>query len=301
MDIPGHKKRFVIIAALEVYGRALAAARKASESAHCSTSYIDENQVVLEHLQAEYAEGGAQLTLDGTPMGEQLTKDHYQDDDGTSLTADDLDRWLRETAGCYVPYAVIAEWVLEKRKLVAAWLRPIDTAAQEAAAALRLDAGLEADAELPEYQVATIREDTQRIGRTCAPDFIDVAWFTPPVPVAPVEETLSTEDVDKWITAGPWGVASYEPEGATPGKEWELLRVSILDAGQVVDRSKKFYQDVETARQAAAKLNRDMATVSTSTGPALVSDSAPPKKKRTKKGEGVTEPAATEPAPLHPE
>lgn len=303
MEIPGHKKRFVLIAALDVYSRALASAKKGSETAHCSTADIDEKAIITEHLKAEYENADGQLTLDGTPMGEALTRNHYQDDDGTDLTADALDRWLRDTAGAYVPYAVIAEWVLEKRKLVAAWLRPIDTNVAEGLAQLTdgLPEGMELDPALRQGNI----DAAQRIGRTCAPNFVDTSWFTPPTPIA--EASLSTDDVEKWITAGPWEVQDYGATVQVPGDSSTGPDFILVKRDGSQEESKQVY-GFDDARQVAAKRNRDLAATSTdapapgavdandsatdapSTGPALVQDQATdakPKTTKKKRGEAL--------------
>jgi hypothetical protein len=257
MEIPVHKKRFVLLAAFDAYTKVLAAAKKSSEAAHCSTSDIDEKSVILETLKAEYQNVDGQLSLEGTPLGEAMTDAHYKDDDGTPLGADQLDDWMRRTAGAYVPIAVIAEWVLEKRKRVAAWLRSIDTNAKEAEEKAKADPDF-GGAELPDEILHTIRDDAQRVGRTCAPDFIDVLWFTPPTPVLPAP--VPDAEVESWINRGPWSVGPYEPEEGSepePGAEWEIVKKD--EAGTVVDRYVKVYPSQDEARQHAAQINRDAA------------------------------------------
>jgi hypothetical protein len=273
MEIPVHKKRFVMLAAFDAYEKTLAKAKKANEDAHCSTRDNDEKLVILESLKAEYQDNNGELGLTGTPMGEQMTAAHYKDDDGTDLSADALDNWMRATAGLYVPIAVIAEWVLEKRKLIAAWLRGIDKNREEQQSAkiaelAETDDGKAASAAgdhvvLTVEQSLAIFEDAQRVGRTCAPDFIDVAWFTPPTPVP--ARRLTDLEVDEWVTKGPWGVADYhdsdeKPEDAvtTPGTEWELVKRDGTDAAKIIDRSDFVYDSLAESRHEAAVRNRNL-------------------------------------------
>lgn len=265
MEIPVHKRRFVLLAALDAYGKVLAKAKKANEEAHCSNKSVDENLVILEALKAEYETAGSQAGLDlaGTPMGEAMTAAHYRDDDGTDLSADALDDWMRRVAGCYVPIAVVSEWVLEKRKLVSAWLRGIEKNVVETRDAWKADPTTElVDGELPQAKVREILDDAQRVGRTCAPDFIDVSWFTPPTPVEPPKMTEA--EVDEWVSKGPWGVTDYhdsdvKPKGEAtqPGVEWELVKRG--GDGEIIDRSDFVYDNLEESRHEAAVRNRNLA------------------------------------------
>lgn len=278
MEIPVHKQRFVLLAAFDAYEKTLGRAKKANEDAHCSNRDVDEKLVILEHLKAAYQDTNGQLGLDGTPLGgEAMTAAHYRDDDGRDLSADALDNWMRVTAGLYVPIAVIAEWVLEKRKLISAWLRSIDTNRDETQKALMAelvatDEGKAAIAAgdhpvLAQDQITATIEDSQRVGRTCAPDFIDVAWFTPPVPIE--RPKMTDAEVDEWVEAGPWGVLDYaqsddRPAGESaplPGSEWELVKRDDTDAAEIIERSKFVYTGetaLADARHEAAVRNRNL-------------------------------------------
>lgn len=266
MEIPAHKKRFVLLAAFDAYEKTLAKAKKANEDAHCSNGDVDEKIIILEHLKAEYQNIDGQLTLQGTPLGDQMTTDHYKDVDGTPLDADSLDGWLRRTAGCFIPIAVISEWVLEKRKLVAAWLRGIDSNVTETVMAWKADLPHPDDSVSVEKD-REIRDDAQRVGRTCAPEFIDVAWFTPPTPAEPPR--MSDADVDRWVEQGPWGIISYEGSNP-PGSEWELVKRDGTDEATIIDRSAFVYDNMPEARHEAAVRNRNLAEAAAGADPAAL-------------------------------
>lgn len=247
MEIPAHKKRFVLLAAFDAYAKTLGAARKANENAHCTNTDVDEKAVILEHLKAEYEGADGQLNFEGTPMGDAMSKEHYRDTDGTDLTADALDQWLRQAAGAAVPPERIAGWTLEQRKLVAAWLRAGGIELNEAIARRTADLVEAGETMTPEINRQLV-EDSHRAARTCAPDFIDVGWFTE-------RPAMTDAEVDEWVTRGPWGVNSAPGEGTAPSDEWELIKT--VD-GAEVDRSKTVYADLGSARCEAAERNRNL-------------------------------------------
>ncbi len=307
MDIPAHRKRFVLLAALDCYGKALSKAKKATEDVSASTTSLDELAIIAEHLKAEYQEVQANLTLENTPLagGDAATAEYYQDDDGTDLQTSALDSWLRRTAGAYVPAETISAWTLPARKLVAAWLRAVELnvgrAVKDAMGALD-DAGGDGK----EYGIlhpdveAAVRQREQQQARVTAPDFFDLSWFNAPTLLDDLEWTEA--DVDEWASGGPFGVQNV---GAGNRDEWVTVKVDAEGLTVPDSESKVVYPTLDAARLVAAKANYQLSVAerTAALNDALASEHATDSTLEVRTGNGdvlATEAVPKVSAPLHP-
>jgi hypothetical protein len=196
MEIPTHRRRMVMLAALDTYATMVKKAKKAEADAHLPVDKSDEMLVLIEILKADFVDKAAvdrDSLLAGTPMGDALAEQVFLDTDGaTILTADALDDWLRRSAHCFAPFGHIVKWRVTERQTLAAWLRAMDS---------NTFSVMEKDTTLSHDMAVSVN-----FAKDTAPTFVDRAWFRDPIPL----DALTEEG----ITAALETIGCLVPPGA---------------------------------------------------------------------------------------
>lgn len=234
-DLTAHRSvmthRALIRQALTVFKDACTKTMKAESNIGNDTSETEDKIEACDHLLALLTDQ-RDLLLDGTPMGDAMTRAAMVDDDGQSLTVDSLGELLEAAGVTEWAGEIVAQWTLEQRKEVAAWAR----AAQRA-------------------------QTDDKVSVPPRPTLVPDEWLSDALLKAEQafreRNPLGMEDVEAWINRGPWGVRSY-PSSNPSASEWEIVRVDP-DSGQVTDTFSRVYDDLDQARERAAWFNKQAA------------------------------------------
>lgn len=223
------RHRAVILAALSAYEVRVKKVNKEEEALELESDDSADRLEIIEELRAEFrADTPSSGTgIEGTPMGDALAAQVFKADDGTSLDVDALDEMLRRL-DIDAPLGPLGEMSLDTRKEVYAWVKAVAQA--------KIDG---VDVPLPPQ----VLRDEWFLGRDEAKEIEE----------AQLEHPLSDDEIEQWITKGPWGV-----HGDGPSDEWAIKRPTEKDNEVIVHPEK--YGQLDRARLIAANLNRIEAT-----------------------------------------
>lgn len=260
------RHRRIILAALKAYEKGLNKLAKDAENLEVEEEDADYRLAVIEELRSEFDPSHAGgPALEGTPMGEAVTAQVMQDDDGTSLTVDVLDELLRGV-GIDAPVDHIGAWTLEQRKVVHAFVKA--------------------------RQVAILDDGVQPV----RPEIIAEEWVTDKD--ALLERELAADEVDAALGGGPWGVRAAP--GASPAEEeWQVFMRAgsqIVEDGKLVETigdttHAQTYGQIDRARLIAANLNLIERGMRVGAGLEPIAEAAPAEESE-QAPEPATEPAA---------